>query len=1682
MPPSDDVPISLVLSDANHAVALSQSLMGPVHLNIQFRENLAPDTGAIRNDDRVGSITTFNSGRFTDVPAFQRWSVGGGRWSKSYYSSDVVASVSSEGAVDDVSTLMQTAKRGIIVVGNVRSSSLDSVEEIISDFAQYVGYPIFAGIQGGHLRSICPSVVPYGEHLLKHPAVSQGVQADFVLQIGAPLISTEIGKVISECVANGGSHVLIHPHHPTERADPGFTVTHRVSSEAGSFLRSVQERLESNGLTKGTLTSDLAPLVLLGRALGEKMPGIIHEASSNIVAQQIGAENDVFLTEPQVALAISEVMQQQNDATSTKSALFLSNSMPVRDAEFFLYPESIGCSSPSSVAVNRGASGIDGIISSAAGYADSSEDPTTLVVGDLASLHDLNAFHTLARTSSSTQQPHSPSSSSHSPPLTTVIVNNDGGGIFSFLPIAKYGNDVGFEDFFGTPTHSFSFDNAAKAFGLPYSGASSFDDFKQSYTKAIEAGSPSIVEARVVGRDTNVAVHAEITRLAKQFIDDFLEGARHDSVAGDIAHQSLPVKIHQMEEVEIKTTKQKTLLLLHGWMGDKEEWDEVSTALSKELSDEWKVVAIDLPGHGESPLLLSESHHAVRTALGIELDAQHADLSIDGLASAVLTSLKKDHGIDELDAVCGYSLGGRVALAIRRAFDRGEKGSSKMSIVSEQTKMLLLSAYPGSLPVSDLGIKAKEEENSERSAKDDILAHQMTALWMASQLSRQNDKSVSSIWSDLLSNWYGAKLWGDLRKRKYEKYVEMTTRRARSLGRRGPDLAIVLRACSPPRNPDSDWSNAISSRTLFIAGELDAKYSAIGNQWQEQCPGLSYVEVPNSGHALLVDAIEEVASTLATYISKTVETYEEEPLKSPPPMISAPASSKIIEKTEDQATMSRVSKSLPTLLPKVPVEVGTLDYESFSIEIQSNGGSTKGAFGIGWGDRAKPEADNGLKERRGLIINLTSRNGEYVGIGEVSPLGGLHPETFEEAETFLELIRKRLILASQQESLPIIDAEKILRLDGALSSFIDSMFGSLGIVNSPQGERFAALQSVRSGMEMAVLALASQACSTPLPQALATYSPDSSDTPMISPSKLLPINGIVTRDFTVGQRSAIRGSNSRSGDSVIISYPSVKVKVGHRHSKEDANALVQSLSTVSSFSIDDSTGKRAGGVRADANRAWDEEGVLEFVAALERIDPDVIDRIEFIEEPIQKVGEFSQQVKALEDLYKITGIRYALDESIAELSEMKGYDFALIADAIRKAFVSQGRAFGCSALVLKPALLGIELSMQLARMAHNELGIGAVFSSSFDSGVGLAYASFLASIADGLPSANTLNKYPHGLGTFGMLNGDTLSPAFKSYVKMDGALQVAILGRALYGLGLDDLRYLIGPQGNFKEDENEFEKRNGLAIKRAKEDATAVHQTNQYQAKASTSSTGREISVEVSLPLPFSDAIACARFGDLPQQSRWSPWLNSVAYLDAGGETEWTLNVRGVQYRWRAISKILDNPRGIMWESVSGLKNKGGKCLGSYHLLACCSDIRLLFACYDLALLPRYSFYSCTYIWFSTIFDYAVVEFSPTSEDECVMKVTMTIITPRVLASVFRGTSSFVEEFLQNKLLKWSLESFRDVVKADLALERGDVELGDALFGAVEGKMSAIEATLSYPENKRPKQDDGSEEKQPEDE
>jgi len=668
--------------------------------------------------------------------------------------------------------------------------------------------------------------------------------------------------------------------------------------------------------------------------------------------------------------------------------------------------------------------------------------------------------------------------------------------------------------------------------------------------------------------------------------------------------------------------------------------------------------------------------------------------------------------------------------------------------------------------------------------------------------------------------------------------------------------------------------------------------------------------------------------------------------------------------------------------------VASIDFEMFHIDVVSDIASDKGVSGIGWGKKARFNDESKLTMRSGFIINLLSADSAAAGLGEVSPLTGLHPESLEEAEKQLNYIKDQLERLDPTE-IPKFDVADLLEMDGALADYMESLMDALKLNDL--------VLSVRSGLEMALISLAAQVVRVPLVQAIT----EDIDPSLLTQNTMLPVNGLITR-----------GNVNESSKPNSISYPSLKVKIGHQSATSDAVAIANAFDRMKSD-------KNLSGVRADANRAWDSESAEMFVDALNRLS--FGRKLEFIEEPLAKVNaggteiwSFANQVEELEHWYMKTGIKYALDESLADLAEKHWYDFDSMEEEIRSVFSSKdSRIHGCAAFVLKPALLGLETSMRLARMARKDFIIGAVFSSSFDSGVGLAYTAFLAAASDRSQYASKEHSFPHGVGTFNMLGGDTLSPAFASYVNDQGMLKVASLSRALYGLSLVEMRDSFAaalPKNESRMPE-----------------ATSAEQaaTGKYQSSAATSSSGREISVVVSLPLPFSDEIACSRFTDLPQQPRWSPWLNSVAYLEGGRETEWTLNVRGVQFSWRAVSAIFEEPyRGIRWESVSGLKNVG------------------------------------------------LIEFVPLTDDSCLMKVNMNILTPRVLAALFRGTSIFIEDFLQNKILKWSLEMFRDTVKGDLALERGDVELGDALFGAVEGRANAIEASLSassppsYPDEK----------------
>eukprot|EP00439_Symbiodinium_sp_Y106_P052665 s812_g7.t1 len=182
------------------------------------------------------------------------------------------------------------------------------------------------------------------------------------------------------------------------------------------------------------------------------------------------------LSEPMVAQTVSKLL-------APGGRLLISSSMPIRDLDFFAKPSADPLQAPlQPPAANRGASGIDGVISTAVGVCLGSQAPGTLVIGDVASLVDLNALQQLA--------------GPEAPALTIVLVNNGGGGIFSFLPIGKH-TDV-LSPFFSEP-HATDFEDVSRAFGLPYTLCCSLEDLEAAYALSQNqppSSGPSIIEVR----------------------------------------------------------------------------------------------------------------------------------------------------------------------------------------------------------------------------------------------------------------------------------------------------------------------------------------------------------------------------------------------------------------------------------------------------------------------------------------------------------------------------------------------------------------------------------------------------------------------------------------------------------------------------------------------------------------------------------------------------------------------------------------------------------------------------------------------------------------------------------------------------------------------------------------------------------------------------------------------------------------------------------------------------------------------------------------------------------------------------------------------------------------------------------------------------------------------------------
>ncbi|MBP9660813.1 MAG: 2-succinyl-5-enolpyruvyl-6-hydroxy-3-cyclohexene-1-carboxylic-acid synthase, partial [Aeromonas sp.] len=322
-------------------------------------------------------------------------------------------------------------KRGVIVAGRIQ----DPAEaQRVAQLAERLGWPLLADLQS-QIRFDSRNLIHMDLALQNSCFVTELARAEVLLQFGARLISKRLGQFIKQHPWQ--DYWLVDPQ--PARLDPDYRLRRRLVCTPGAFAAAhpVDHRH------------------LPWHRLAERQQGI---------SGQIRRACDRF-SELGVCHRLTQLIQGQ---------LFVGNSMPARLMDM-LGETGKG---PSRLMTNRGASGIDGLIATAFGFSLSSDEPTTLLLGDLSALHDLNSLALLGKGSR---------------PLVVILLNNDGGSIFRMLPVPT--KDALLETYYCLP-HGLHFEHAAAMFGLHYRAPTTLAEFEQDYATALEKG-VTLIEIKV---------------------------------------------------------------------------------------------------------------------------------------------------------------------------------------------------------------------------------------------------------------------------------------------------------------------------------------------------------------------------------------------------------------------------------------------------------------------------------------------------------------------------------------------------------------------------------------------------------------------------------------------------------------------------------------------------------------------------------------------------------------------------------------------------------------------------------------------------------------------------------------------------------------------------------------------------------------------------------------------------------------------------------------------------------------------------------------------------------------------------------------------------------------------------------------------------------------------------------
>ena len=416
------------------ATARGDTRPGPVHLNLPFREPLAPqpEEGAVTATDPLALEGRGNDRPLTAVTQLDE--------------------EPSQFLLDEVAKHIAEAEIGVIVAGRQLDPEL---REPLSHLARVAGYPILAEPTsqlrcGPHDRS---HVITAYDHLLRIETFREDASPDLILRFGELPTSKPLRSWIAE---SGADQIVVDP----------LGDWHEPSRRAAALLRADPTELAAGWAAR--LGEDRPPPAMWLTAERAAREAIEAEL------KEMGA-----VSEPGLQLALGA-------AYGDDDLVYTASSMPIRDQESFL-PSS---GADATFLCNRGANGIDGLLSSGIGAAWATGRPTTILTGDLGLLHDIGGLAALR--DASTQ-------------VRIIVIDNDGGAIFHFLPQEQALEGKEFEALLGTP-RGVDVAKAATLFDLPHRKLESLDELPE----ALAAGT-GLIEVKT-SRQENPAIHQQLSK------------------------------------------------------------------------------------------------------------------------------------------------------------------------------------------------------------------------------------------------------------------------------------------------------------------------------------------------------------------------------------------------------------------------------------------------------------------------------------------------------------------------------------------------------------------------------------------------------------------------------------------------------------------------------------------------------------------------------------------------------------------------------------------------------------------------------------------------------------------------------------------------------------------------------------------------------------------------------------------------------------------------------------------------------------------------------------------------------------------------------------------------------------------------------------------------------------------